>query len=157
MNPIKPYRPCVGLTLFNGDGRVFVGERIDSPGAWQMPQGGIDKGEDIATAALRELEEETGATKAVIIKNAPAPVRYDLPPHLADTLWRGKYAGQEQHWVALKFNGNDDDIQIDRNQRPEFQQWKWVNLEDTLELIVPFKREVYAQVIAFFKDIPETL
>lgn len=153
----KIYRPCVGITLFNSDGLVLVGERIDSPGAWQMPQGGIDDGENIETAAFRELQEETGTDKAQIIKQAQNALRYDIPENIINKLWNGKYAGQEQYWVALKFTGQDSDIQIDQNDRPEFQKWQWVKLEETIDLIVPFKRDVYAKVIEFFKDIPATL
>lgn len=148
----KPYRSCVGIALFNKDGKVFVGERIDTPGAWQMPQGGIDDGEDIKLAALRELKEEIGSNNASLIKIMDEKIRYDLPPHLKDTLWGGKYAGQEQTWIKMQFDGNDEDIVLDADEHPEFSQWQWVNIEDTLDLIVPFKRDVYERVIKAFKD-----
>lgn len=148
-----PYRPCVGLCLFNHDGLVFVGERIDSRGAWQMPQGGIDDGEDIITAAYRELKEEIGTDKADIIKIAEQKICYDVPPELSTKHWGGKYRGQEQAWVALRFTGNDSDIRLDAHLPQEFDKWQWVPLSETVNLIVPFKRETYAKVIELFKDI----
>lgn len=148
----KPYRPCIGIVLFNKDGKVFVGERIDTPGAWQMPQGGIDKGEKIERTALRELKEEIGTDKASLIKVMDKTIRYDLPPHLKDKLWGGKYVGQEQTWVAMRFDGEDSDIDITIDDRPEFSQWQWIDLDKTLDLIVPFKRDVYLKVIKFFTD-----
>lgn len=148
-----PYRPCVGLCLFNHNGLVFVGERIDSRGAWQMPQGGIDDGEDIITAAYRELKEEIGTDKADIIKIAEQKVCYDVPPELSTKHWGGKYRGQEQTWVALRFTGNDTDIRLDAHLPQEFDKWQWVPLSETVNLIVPFKRETYAKVIELFKDV----
>lgn len=148
----KPYRPCVGIALFNKDGKVFVGERIDTPGAWQMPQGGIDNDEDLRRAALRELKEEIGTNNAHFITMMDEKIRYDLPPHLRETLWNGKYAGQEQTWIKMQFDGVDSDIILDADDHPEFSQWQWVNLEDTLDLIVPFKRDVYKRIIEAFKD-----
>ncbi len=148
-----PYRPCVGLCLFNRHGLVFVGERIDSRGAWQMPQGGIDDGEDIITAAYRELKEEIGTDKADIIKIAEQKICYDVPPELSTKHWGGKYRGQEQTWVALRFTGQDSDIRLDAHLPQEFDKWQWVSLSDTVNLIVPFKRETYAKVIDLFKDI----
>lgn len=147
-----PYRPCVGVALFNRQGLVFVGERIDTPGAWQMPQGGLENGEDVAKAALRELKEEIGTDKAEIIKVASEKIRYDLPPELQGTLWGGRYRGQEQTWVAAKFLGRDEDIVLDGDNHPEFSRWQWVPLEKTIDLIVPFKRETYKKVIELFKD-----
>ncbi len=145
-----PYRPCVGIVLFNHENKVFVGERIDTPGAWQMPQGGIDDGEHIEQAAFRELLEETGTDKAEIIKKADKPLRYDLPDHLLHTLWSGKFRGQEQHWVAMRFVGQDSDIILNTHTPPEFSAWQWVDLQKTLDLIVPFKRDTYRRVIEIF-------
>ncbi len=147
------YRPCVGIALFNKQGKVFVGERIDTPGAWQMPQGGVDVGESIEQTALRELQEEVGIISATIIKIAPKKVSYDLPNHLVKKLWNGKYRGQEQTWVAALFDGEDEDININSFDPPEFTDWKWVDLNETLELIVPFKVDIYKKVISFFDDI----
>ncbi len=147
------YRPCVGIALFNKKGKVFVGERIDTPNAWQMPQGGIDEGESIEHAAIRELKEEIGTDKADIIKISDRKTRYELPDHLIPKLWNGKYRGQEQVWVAARFNGSDSDINLTAFDPPEFSAWQWVDLGDTLDLIVPFKRDIYAQVIEMFNDI----
>ena len=156
-----PYRACVGVALFNAAGNVFVGERIDTPGAWQMPQGGIDPGEDLETATRRELAEETGITDVSLLKIADETTRYDLPPHLLGKLWGGKYRGQEQHWVAMRFDGDENDasaVNLTAHHPPEFRAYQWVALEDTLDLIVPFKRETYETVIGFFKDChPATL
>jgi putative (di)nucleoside polyphosphate hydrolase len=148
-----PYRHCVGVVLFNDQGRVFVGERIDTPNAWQMPQGGIEKGEDLHLAALRELKEEIGTDKAELLCIYEKTICYDLPDHLIDTFWHGKYRGQEQHWIAMRFTGQDSDIALDADDHPEFSQWQWVALKDTLDLIVPFKKDVYTEVINAFEDI----
>ena len=153
MTENKIYRPCVGIALFNSEGKVFVGERIDTPGAWQMPQGGIDEGEDLETAAMRELQEEVGTNNAEIIRIAEERIRYDLPEHLQNKLWNGIFAGQEQVWVAARFQGNDADINLNSFDPPEFSAWQWVDLKETIDLIVPFKRETYQQVISFFLDI----
>ncbi len=147
------YRPCVGVALFNAEGKVFVGERIDTPGAWQMPQGGIDGDETIEQAAFRELYEEIGSNKAEIIRVAEKKIRYDLPDDMRQRLWGGMYKGQEQTWVAARFLGSDSDINIKSHQQPEFSNWKWIALAETTDLIVPFKRDTYKQVIALFKDI----
>ena len=148
-----PYRSCVGLALFNDKGQVFVGERIDTPGAWQMPQGGIDEGERIEQAAMRELAEEIGTDKAEIIKIAGETICYDLPPHLQQKLWNGHYRGQEQTWVALKFTGDESDIKLNSHEPPEFSDWQWVDLDKTLDLVVPFKRKTYEKVIALFSNV----
>jgi putative (di)nucleoside polyphosphate hydrolase len=148
-----PYRPCVGICLINKDGLVFVGERLDTQMAWQMPQGGIDEGENIWQAALRELKEEIGTDKAELIKIAEEKLKYDLPPELQKKLWRGRYRGQIQTWVAARFTGTDADIDIQSHKMPEFNRWKWVKLKDTVDLIVPFKRETYARVIKMFGDL----
>ena len=149
-----PYRACVGIALFNAERKVFVGERIDTPGSWQMPQGGIDEGENIETAAFRELKEETGTDKAEIIKIAEEKTFYDIPQETLDRLpWGNQYRGQEQTWVAIRFTGEDTDIDINADDIPEFSNWQWIELKDTLDLIVPFKRDTYERVIAMFQDI----
>jgi putative (di)nucleoside polyphosphate hydrolase len=137
----------------NADGRIFAGERIDTPGAWQMPQGGIDKGETVREAALRELVEETGVAAGLVTVEAETGdwVRYDLPGHLLGKVWKGRYRGQEQKWLLLRFHGTDADVRIDTDH-PEFARWRWLAPEEVLDLIVPFKREVYAQVLMEFRD-----
>jgi putative (di)nucleoside polyphosphate hydrolase len=146
------YRPCVGIALFNEQGQVFVGERIDTPGAWQMPQGGIDEGENLTFAAFREMKEEIGTDKASILKIHDQKIKYHLPDTLRQKLWNGKYAGQEQTWIAMRFEGQDSDIILDADERPEFSNWQWVDLGKTPDLIVPFKRETYEQIIEAFKE-----
>jgi len=148
-----PYRACVGIALFNGEGKVFVGERVDNPGAWQMPQGGIDDGETVEEAFFREMREEVGTDKAEIVRVHDEKLRYALPKHLLGRLWDGKYAGQEQTWVAARFIGSDADIDIYSHRQPEFKAWQWVALDDVLNLIVPFKRDTYRKVIEAFRKI----
>lgn len=148
-----PYRRGVGIVLLNPDNRVFVGERIDSPGAWQMPQGGVDDGEDIETAFFREMKEEVGTDKAAIVKIMDRPLRYDLPPHMVRKLWGGAYRGQEQIWIAARFTGTDADISIESHTPPEFKAWQWASFDMLLGLIVPFKRETYRAVIEEFSHL----
>lgn len=147
-----PYRPCAGVMLINADGRVFVGQRIDNlADAWQMPQGGIDKGEDAETAARRELGEETGiaADKIELIADAGHDFDYDLPPELAGKIWGGKYRGQRQRWFLFRFTGTDADVNI-ATKHPEFRAWRWADPAELPELIVPFKRQLYRDVVAAF-------
>jgi putative (di)nucleoside polyphosphate hydrolase len=153
MNTDLPYRPCVGVVLANADGLVFTGERADTPGAWQMPQGGIDEGESPRIAALRELEEETGVSETLVSVEAETGdwIRYDLPEHLLGKVWKGRYRGQEQKWFLLRFRGEDADIDIARHHK-EFTRWRWSNPDEVLEHIVPFKRQVYQRVIDAFRD-----
>ena len=148
-----PYRPCVGIALFNKEGLVFVGERIDTPGAWQMPQGGIDEGESLEQAAIRELFEETGTDKAEIIRIAEETICYDLPEDLRKTLWDARFRGQEQQWIAMRFTGEDSDININQHAHPEFSDWQWIKLEEAADFIVPFKRDVYKRIAELFQDV----
>lgn len=150
-----PYRPCVGLMLLNPAGEIFAGQRIDNPGpAWQMPQGGIDKGETPADAAFRELNEETGipASMAEILRESGQWLRYELPPALVRKLWKGRYRGQEQRWFAMRFNGPDSVIRID-GPDPEFSRWTWMPPDQLIERIVPFKRDTYSAVFDEFRDL----
>ena len=152
-----PYRPCVGVMLVNAHGRVFVGQRIDTKegDAWQMPQGGIDDGEDLHTAALRELHEETGVTPdlVTVIAQTAEELFYDLPGELIGKIWSGRYRGQRQSWLLLRFNGEDHQIDLNAHQHAEFHSWKWVEPDLLPDLIVPFKRRVYRQVLEEFRDL----
>nr|WP_315383429.1 RNA pyrophosphohydrolase [uncultured Sphingomonas sp.] len=147
-----PYRPCAGVMLLNREGRVFVGQRLDSTlEAWQMPQGGIDPGEDAVEAALRELWEETGVARhhAELIAEAPEELQYDLPDDLIGKVWKGKWRGQRQRWFLLRFLGEEGDIDI-ATAHPEFRAWRWAEPADLPELIVPFKRALYTRLLELF-------
>lgn len=155
-----PYRPCVGLAVFNAQGRVFVGRRlggpehVDATHSWQMPQGGIDEGEDPFEAALRELYEETSIRSIRRLGEVDGWLKYDIPRDIAGQAWKGKYRGQKQKWFALAFTGNESEIDIATpgggEHKPEFVEWRWEKLENTPELIVPFKRPVYDDVVKNF-------
>ena len=150
-----PYRPCVGVMLIDAQGRAFVGQRRDSDvPAWQMPQGGIDDGESLHEAALRELWEETGVTGELvaIVGGTPECISYDLPPELVGKIWKGRFRGQRQRWVLMRFLGRDDQIRID-TPHPEFSEWRWLPPDDVLDQIVPFKRSVYATVVDAFRPL----
>jgi putative (di)nucleoside polyphosphate hydrolase len=151
-----PYRPCVGVMLINPAGRVFVGQRRDTPDAWQMPQGGIDSGETPPVAALREMEEEIGTAAAEIVAETQDWLRYDLPPDLLGRVWGGRYRGQKQKWVAARFTGTDADIDL-ATAHPEFDAWQWVEPAELVGLIVPFKRPIYEAVVAEFGPVLERL
>ena len=144
-----PYRRGVGIALFNAAGKVFAAERIDTPGAWQMPQGGLDKGEEPWPAAVRELKEEIGTAKAERLHETDW-LRYELPQGLVSHVWHGKYRGQEQKWFAARFTGADTDIDLTADKHPEFRAWRWVRLSELPDLIVPFKRELYVSVVTAF-------
>jgi putative (di)nucleoside polyphosphate hydrolase len=146
------YRRGVGVMLLNPEGRVFVAARIDNPeDAWQMPQGGIDAGEDPWPAALRELEEETGIAPHLVERIAACPerLRYDLPQALAGKLWKGRWIGQEQDWFLCRFLGRDSDVDL-ATEHPEFREWRWVEPERLPDLIVPFKRDLYRRLLREF-------
>jgi putative (di)nucleoside polyphosphate hydrolase len=152
MTPGKPgYRSAVGIMLLSRAGEVFVARRIDMPmlPAWQMPQGGIDPGETPIQAALRELKEEIGTDKAEILGESRMWLQYDLPVKLAGGVWGGRYRGQRQKWFAMRFTGNDTDIDL-ATDHPEFDAWKWILPERLPEVIVPFKRQLYIDILAEF-------
>ena len=160
-----PYRRCVGITLVNRDGLVFIGRRrqeagpehVDSTHAWQMPQGGIDAGEEPYSAALRELYEETNVLSTKLLAEAPDWYRYDLPNDVAGRAWRGRYRGQTQRWFAFRFTGPDSEIDIlapgEGRHKAEFVEWRWERLDRLPGMIIPFKRPVYENVAAAFRDV----
>ena len=151
-----PYRPCVGLMLVNADGLIFAGRRIDSTAeAWQMPQGGIDEGETPSQAALRELGEETGLAPehVEIIRETADWLPYDLPAELQGVIWGGKYRGQMQKWFALSMRAEDAAIDIAASEHAEFAEWRWLDQNELVEKIVPFKRDVYRRVFDDFADL----
>lgn len=153
-----PYRPCVGVMLLNKQGKVWIGNRLAGEGLpagnhWQMPQGGIDAGELPEHAAFRELKEETGTDKARIIGESREWFRYDLPRELIGKALKGKYRGQEQKWFTMRFEGEDGDIDIMADEHQEFSEWRWADIGELPGLIVPFKRDVYEEVIAEFRHL----
>lgn len=151
-----PYRPCAGVMLANHKGLVFVGSRIDTPqgNIWQMPQGGIDPGEDAQAAAIRELGEEIGVAPGhvdVIARSKQVHV-YDLPDELIGKVWKGRYRGQSQSWFLARFKGEDADINV-ATAHPEFSAWRWVEADELVDLVVPFKRLIYRDVVAEFRAL----
>ena len=165
MTDFGNYRPCVGIMLINCDGLVFVGRRrpkkhlADQPRLsheWQMPQGGIDPGEDPFQAALRELREETNVLSASLLAESPEWHSYDLPEQYARKSWKGRFLGQRQKWFALRFDGDDEEINIETpagGQKPEFDAWRWAPIDDLVDLIIPFKRPVYEKVVHTFAHL----
>lgn len=154
-----PYRPCVGMMIANRQGKIFVGQRLDGRHSqwgdcWQMPQGGIDEGEDARTAALRELTEETGLApeKVEIIAESKEQYFYDLPPELLGKIWKGRFRGQQQDWFLMRFSGEDEDIDI-ATKHPEFSAWKWADPEMLPDMIVPFKRDIYRGLLREFGEL----
>jgi putative (di)nucleoside polyphosphate hydrolase len=146
----RPYRLGVGIALIDPQARVFVARRIDTAeNAWQMPQGGIDAGEDPRTAAFREMGEEIGTGKAEVLAETPGWLSYDLPPDIADRIWKGRYRGQKQKWFLMRFTGQDSDIDI-ATEHPEFSAWRWADFHSLPGLIIPFKRELYTTVVETF-------
>ncbi|WDR01553.1 RNA pyrophosphohydrolase [Devosia algicola] len=165
-----PYRDCVGIALFNAQGSVFIGRRMpetdpedtaETDAPWQMPQGGIDKGEDALKAALRELHEETNVTSVSLLAEAPEWIYYDLPDAALGIALKGKYRGQRQRWFAFAFTGADTEIDVETpgggTFKVEFDAWRWERLSRTPQLIVPFKKDAYEKVVAAFADIPQRL
>ncbi len=159
-----PYRRCVGVMLLNAQGQVFVGDRrkdatpehVGGGFSWQMPQGGIDRGEEPVEAAIRELREETGVTSATLLAEAPDWYAYDLPASIVTGAWRGRYRGQTQKWFAFRFVGDEREINIlapPGGYRPEFSAWRWEDMDRLPDLIIPFKRDVYRQVVAAFRHL----
>ena len=165
-----PYRDCVGTAVFNDEGLVFIGrrkpdenseDRSETAAPWQMPQGGIDKGELPDETALRELFEETSIRSVELIGEAPDWIYYDLPDEALGIALKGKYRGQRQRWFAFRFVGDESEINVvapgDGSMPAEFDQWRWEELEKLPDLIVPFKREAYRQIVAAFRDLPARL
>ncbi len=149
-----PYRPCVGVMMINPAGLIFAAQRIDSPTpAWQMPQGGIDPGENPGVAALRELEEEISVTPELVapLSETSDWLSYDLPPDMVPKIWGGRFRGQKQRWFLMRYLGRDDQINL-ATAHPEFSEWRWIGADEMLDAIVPFKRQTYAQVIDSFRD-----
>lgn len=167
----KPYRPCAGVALFNSKGKVFVGRRNDLPASelvgqdqgnpWQMPQGGIDKNEEPLAGAIRELREETSIVSIRLIARAPEWLTYDFPPEVAKRLMKGKFAGQRQMWFAMLFVGDEGEINIlepdGGAHGAEFCEWRWEELENLPGMVIPFKRDIYYQLVEWFADIPQKI
>jgi len=141
-----PLRNGVGIILLNRENKIFVAKRIDNPkDFWQMPQGGVDEGEDFLKAAFRELEEETSIKKAELIKELDGSTTYELPDHLLGIIWKGKYRGQKQKWFLMRFTGEENEINI-KTKNPEFLDWKWININEMTKVVVYFKLDVYKKL-----------
>ena len=150
----KPYRKCVGMMILNNSKEILVGKRIDHPGGfWQMPQGGIDEFENPKEAVWREMMEEIGTNNVTLIKTSNQWLNYDIPNDTLKTLpWGHKYKGQTQKWFAFKFTGKDEDINVGTTN-PEFSEWKWINYQNIVDKIVPFKRSVYSKILKEFEEL----
>ena len=146
-----PYRNGVGIMLINDNKKVFVGKRIDNKSAWQMPQGGVDQDENIVDAVKRELKEETGVSSIKIIKKSDKIYTYDLPDYLLGKIWKGRFKGQKQTWFLAQFLGTDDEINLDQ-KNAEFKEWKWVGINELPDLIVPFKKNLYQELVKEFES-----
>ena len=148
-----PLRSGVGIVILNKENKIFVAKRIDNPkNFWQMPQGGVDKDEDFLSAAYRELEEETSIKDVELIKEIDEILTYELPKHLLGIIWKGKYKGQKQKWFIMRYLGTDDKININ-TKKPEFLEWKWIDLDMITEVVVDFKLEVYKKLKSQIKEI----
>ena len=146
-----PYRNGVGIMLINDNKKIFVGKRIDNKSAWQMPQGGVDQDENIVDAVKRELKEETGVSSIKIIKKSDKIYTYDLPDYLLGKIWKGRFKGQKQTWFLAQFLGTDDEINLDQ-KNAEFKEWKWVDINELPDLIVPFKKNLYQEFVKEFES-----
>jgi len=146
-----PYRNGVGIMLINDNKKIFVGKRIDNKSAWQMPQGGVDQDENIVDAVKRELKEETGVSSIKIIKKSDKIYTYDLPDYLLGKIWKGRFKGQKQTWFLAQFLGTDDEINLDQ-KNAEFKEWKWVGINELPDLIVPFKKDLYQELVKEFES-----
>lgn len=148
-----PYRRGVGAVVIGGDGRVLVARRIGTADAWQLPQGGMGPDEEPRAALLRELAEEIGTDEVEFLGEAPGWVRYDLPDALLGKVWKGRYRGQEQRWFAVRLTGSDSDIALDRSDHPEFDAWRWIELDELPSLAIDFKRSLYRDLVTFFRPL----
>jgi putative (di)nucleoside polyphosphate hydrolase len=147
-----PLRTGVGIVVLNSKNKVFVAKRKDNPiNKWQMPQGGVDEGEDLLTAMKRELTEETSITSIKVLREIETWLEYELPKHLVGIIWKGKYRGQKQKWFVVKFLGNEDEININ-TKNPEFIEWRWIDIKKLPEVIVDFKRHIYVRLVAELKE-----
>ena len=153
----KGYRPCAGIMLFSRIGKIWVGQRIDSVNAWQMPQGGINENEEPLNAAIRELHEEIGTDNVRLLSESKEWLKYDLPSEIATQIWDGKYKGQTQKWFAFLFLGEDHEIDVHKVDEPEFQSWKWISISELVGLAIDFKKPVYKAVVSEFNKISQSL